>query len=168
MRGSYNESEYSDFGKLNEKDGASIVASMATYQPLILSVSAAIEARALTIEETGELSALPGLGFATTFAGSWLIQTLIVGLLKMIACLLRDRGSSLMRDFAVWAWRWVFAHIWWQFTTAIGQWFSWVPKLPRFPRIRPSEPVDPVEPDAETDHPFIERIKRLRPRKRKQ
>lgn len=161
IRGGYNETDYSDFGKLNEKDGASILASMATYQPLILSVSAAIETRALQIEQSGELAALPGLGFATTFLGSWLIQTLIVGVLKMIACLLRDQGSSLMRDFSVWLWRWFFATAWQLLVGSIRNLLSpgWlVAKI-----IRPTVPTD--EPD-EPERPIIDKLKRLRPRRK--
>lgn len=157
---SYNDADYSPWMKFNGKDFASTCETTLMLQPVIVSIAAGIESLAYSMEPQQATA----IGFTGEFVTTWLGTTIAVAAMKGVACLLRDRGASLIRDVATWVWQWVFRSAWEAF---VDMMFGWLPFRKR--RVRP---LRPIAPDDDTD-PFIpvprrRWIDRLRPRKRQQ
>lgn len=102
IKGTYEEAKPSPRLKFNERDAASVAATTALTQPVIV-VASAIESMAINVD--GMLSAATP-SMTTSFAAAWIAQTLAVAALKTVACLLRNHGTSFFRDFVAWVWRW--------------------------------------------------------------
>lgn len=108
VKGSYDEAKPSPRLKFNERDAASVAATTALTQPIIV-VASALETVAFNVDG---LAATATPSFTASFVTMWLVQTIAVALLKTIACLLRNYGTSLFRDLVAWAWRWWIIETW--------------------------------------------------------
>jgi hypothetical protein len=159
VKDSYLDADYSPWMQFNGKDFASTCETTLMLQPVIVSIAAGIETMAYSMEPQNSAIGIGNLG--GEFLTTWLGTTIAVAAMKGVACLLRDRGASLIRDIATWVWQWVFRSAWEAF---VDMMFGWLPIRKRRTRI--------VNPDDDTD-PFIpvprrRWIDRLRPRKRQQ
>lgn len=157
VKDSYIEADYSPWMRFNEKDFASTCETTLMLQPVIVSIAAGIESLAYSMEPQ-EATAI---GFTGEFMMTWLGTTIAVAAMKGIACLLRDRGASLIRDVTTWLWRWVFRTAW---EALIDAMFGWLPLRKR--RVRVVNPDDDTDPLIPTPRRRI--IDRLRLRKRHQ
>jgi hypothetical protein len=157
VKGSYIDSDYSPWMKLNERDAASIATNTATATP-IFAVASAVESLALNFDPSSSFGAAGVASFSTSFLLTWFFQTVCFAILKTIACLLRDRGESVFRDVSAWVWKWIIATAWQSFTDTF---FGWLP----FRRRERIIPVRPVDPDGEPT-PRKRIIDRIIPRRR--
>ncbi len=135
IRGSYIDSDYSPWMRLNERDVASIASNTATATP-VLAVASAVESLAFSFDPSASFGAFGAASFSTSFFVTWLFQTVCFAILKTVACLLRNRGESFIRDVLTWIWKWVIAEAWQSFTDTF---FGWLP-FRRDRIIRPSAP----------------------------
>jgi hypothetical protein len=157
VKDSYLDADYSPWMRFNGKDFASTCETTLMLQPVIISIAAGIESLAYAVEPQDANA----FSFTGEFATTWLGTTIAVAVMKGVACLLRDRGASLIRDIATWVWQWVFRSAWEAF---VDMMFGWLPIRKRRPRIvNPDDDTDPLIPV-----PRRRLIDRLRPRKRQQ
>lgn len=152
IKGTYGEAKPSPRLRFNERDAASVAATTALTQPIIV-VASALETVAFNVDGLAA-TATPSL--TSSFVMMWLIQTIAVALLKTIACLLRNYGTSLFRDLIAWIWRWLIPDI----RQAIRNAFRSIWPFRR--RSAPVRPDNPQPPSPGRRRPVRDAIRRRR------
>ena len=131
VRGSYDKFDDAPRFKLGPREVGSIAENTAIAQPMIIATSYEIERFAH--------EAMPTLAPGMAGISSWAIQTLFFLALKIVANMLRNNGSSWIRDLGafLWSWFWSIAKRW------LASWLhgfaNWI--LPA--RVDPSQPNTP-------------------------
>lgn len=98
VKGTYDAIPSSPRWRWNSRDTASVGATIAVFQPLLITTSYQLDSVAAAMMPSLPKSMAMGAGFWLALAG----QTLAVGLIKGLANLMRSHGASLLKDLFAW------------------------------------------------------------------